>query len=280
MLPTVPLRTSLAVPSGAVLTTLRLADHTTAVLDRPAAHGARSVRPPLILIHALGLDHRSWYPVLEQLPDDRRVIAYDLRGHGLGRGATPPGSLHAFADDLAALMGHLDIESAQVAGVSMGGAIAQTLAVDHPRLVRRLDLIAAAADPQAAYAERAASASLHGMAPQVRPTLERWFSPEFLARDADEVRYARESVLRALVADWVGGWHALTKLDTRPHLPFIGVPVRLVAGGDDPTTPPALMRGIAADLRDARLTVVPDVRHLVSLEAPKAVATLLSADDA
>jgi 3-oxoadipate enol-lactonase len=258
----------------AMTAVVRLRDHDTEILDRPAT--GTPARQPLVLIHALGLDRRMWDPVVDLLPDDRRVVAYDLRGHGRAGDAPDAATLHVLADDLAGLLDRLGIATAEVAGLSMGGAVAQTFAVDHPHRLAALDLIATAADPQPAYLERARSAELHGMARQVEPTLERWFTPDFLAADSTPVRYARQLTYRARVADWTAGWLALATLDTRPHLARITVPVRVVAGELDPSTPPGMMRALAAEIPGAQFVTVPGVRHLISLEAPHLLAAVLA----
>ncbi|TGA95337.1 alpha/beta fold hydrolase [Streptomyces sp. MZ04] len=278
---------------------VRLSDHVTRVLDRPADAPPADAPPadappadappadappadappsatPLVLVHALGLDRRMWAAVVAQLPPGRRVIAYDLRGHGRAAGAPHATTLHDLAADLAALLDALDIASAEVAGLSMGGAVAQTFAVDHPERVARLHLVATAGDPQPAYLERAAEAAAHGVGPQIAPTLERWFTPGFLAADGDEVRYARDSVAGADTAAWCASWRALATLDTREHLPSLSVPTRVVAGGEDPSTSPAMMRALADAVPDAEFLVIPKVRHLISLEAPRALADCLS----
>lgn len=251
---------------------VRLSDHVTRVLDRPA-EGAPGPAP-LVLVHALGLDRRMWAPVVARLPTDRRVIAYDLRGHGRAARAPHATTLHDLADDLAALLDALEIDSAEVAGLSMGGAVAQTFAVDHTDRTARLHLVATAGEPQPAYLERAAEATAHGVGPQIAPTLERWFTPGFLAADGDEVRYARRRVAGADVADWCASWRALATLDTHGRLP--PVPTRVIAGGADPSTPPAMMRGLADALPNSEFLVIPDVRHLISLEAPRALADCLA----
>lgn len=253
-----------------------LRDHVTCVFDRPAAPSQDA--DPLVLVHALGLDRRMWTRVATHLPADRRVIAYDLRGHGRAAGAPHATTLHDLADDLAFLLDELSIASAEVAGLSMGGAVAQTFAVDHPGRISRLYLVATAAEPQPAYPERAAEAETHGVEPQILPTLQRWFTPAFLAADEEEVRYARAGVARCATEDWCASWRALATLDTYEHLPNLSTPTRVVAGGDDPSTPPAMMKALAAAIPGAEFVVIPDVRHLISLEAPAALAACLARD--
>ncbi|WP_078495832.1 alpha/beta fold hydrolase [Streptomyces sp. LaPpAH-108] len=255
---------------------MRLGDHLTYLLDRPAEHPSGST--PLVLVHALGLDRLMWAPVIGRLPADRRIIAYDVRGHGRAAGAPPAPDLHALADDLAQLLDELGIERIGLAGLSMGGAIAQTFAVDHPDRLTDLYLVATAATPQTAYLQRAAEAEEYGVGAQLPTTLDRWFSPAFLAAEFAPVRYARASVHRANLADWCASWRALARLDTRLALSRLGVPTRVIAGGDDPSTPPAMMQDIARAIPGADFVVIPGVRHLISLEAPDRLARLLTPD--
>ncbi|MET7570692.1 alpha/beta fold hydrolase [Streptomyces sp. NPDC005492] len=253
-----------------------LGNHSTRLLDRPAERP--SDRAPLVLVHALGLDRLMWAPVIGRLPADRRIIAYDVRGHGRAAGAPPAPDLHALADDLVRLLDELGVERIGLVGLSMGGAIAQTFAVDHPNRLTDLYLVATAADPQDAYLQRAAEAETHGVGAQLPAALERWFSPAYLAAEPAPVRYARQSVRRTDVADWCASWRALARLDTRAALSGIKVPTRVIAGGDDPATPPAMMRDIARDIPGADFAVIPGVRHLISLEAPDRLARLLTPD--
>ncbi|MDN3260907.1 alpha/beta fold hydrolase [Streptomyces sp. CSDS2] len=260
---------------GAAEGELPLGDHATRVLDRPARDPA-SGADPLVLVHALGLDRLMWAPVIACLPPDRRVIAYDVRGHGRSAGAPPPSTVRDLADDLLRLLDGLGLERVALAGLSMGGAVAQTFAVRHPGRLSALHLVATAADPQPAYLERAARAERHGVAEQLPATLERWFTPAFLAADPVPVRYARTTLAGMGAADFSAGWRALARLDVRSGLAGLRVPVRVIAGADDPATPPAMMRGIAQAIPGAEFEVVPGVRHLVGLEAPERLAAALA----
>src|SRR5258708_16664267 len=97
---------------------------------------------PLILIHGLADDHRAWRRALPSLMLRHRVLMYDLRGHGgtsLGR---PDGTLDQLGSDLDSLMDSIGVDTAHVAGFSLGGTIAMRMAIDHPSRVRRLVLVA------------------------------------------------------------------------------------------------------------------------------------------
>lgn len=187
---------------------LRLEDHDTLVWD----NGGDGV--PMLLIHALSLDHRFWREVYPQLAGAGRVIAYDLRGHGHARGAPLIESLDHVADDARVLLDRLGVEHADIYGASFGGAIAQHLALNFPDRVRSLGLIATSSwAPLDVLDARAESAEEHGMAAQIPETLIRWFSPETIAENGWAVRYARECVRRDSVASGAplgGRWLAST----------------------------------------------------------------------
>ncbi|MFI9809388.1 alpha/beta fold hydrolase [Streptomyces sp. NPDC052301] len=253
---------------------LDLGDHLTRLADRPA-RGSAAGADPLVLVHALGLDRRMWAPVVGCLPPARRIIAYDVRGHGVAAGAPPPATVRDLADDLLRLLDALGLARVALAGLSMGGAVAQTFAVRHPERLSALHLVATAADPQPAYLERADRVARYGVVEQLPATLERWFTPAFLAADPEPVRYARETLAGVRAADFGAGWRALARLDVRDGLGGLRLPVRVIAGGDDPATPPALMRGIAQDIPGAEFVIIDGVRHLVGLEAPERLAALL-----
>lgn len=251
-----------------------LGTHTTRVTDRPA-DGAEE-REPLVLLHALALDRRMWGRVLDLLPADRRVIVPDLRCHARAADAPPPATLHDHADDLAALLDRLEVPTAQVAGLSLGGAVAQTFALDHPARVARLDLLATVADPNEAFEGRARSGEADGMAAQIAPTLARWFTPETLAENPWAVRYARDRIARMAPADWAATLRALATVDTRARLPEITVPTRVVAGGADQSTPADGVRTIADDIPGAEYSVVPGAPHMIALQMPDELAALLA----
>ncbi|MEF8901466.1 MAG: alpha/beta fold hydrolase [Halovenus sp.] len=91
---------------------------------------------PFLLLHGLGADHAMWKPQIERYPGDGYyLIAPDVRGHG-GSESVPQFTIDDCAADLAELLLERDVPSAAVCGVSMGGVIAQQLAIDYPDLVR------------------------------------------------------------------------------------------------------------------------------------------------
>ena len=96
---------------------------------------------PVIAAHGITASYVSWQLVAEALGDDVTLIAPDLRGRGASAALPAPYGMAAHADDLAAVMDHLGIDSAVVVGHSMGGFVATVLAVNHPQRVKRLVLV-------------------------------------------------------------------------------------------------------------------------------------------
>jgi pimeloyl-ACP methyl ester carboxylesterase len=94
--------------------------------------------PPLVLLHGAFAMTDLWRPMVEALATNRQVIAVDFQGHGRTADIDRPFSYEHFADDIAALIGHLEIPQADIAGYSMGGYTALQIAIRHPNLVRKL----------------------------------------------------------------------------------------------------------------------------------------------
>lgn len=103
----------------------------------------RGTGEPLILLHGGVVGIVMFGPNLEALAQNRRVIAVELQGHGRTLDIDRPLSYEAMADDVAALMRHLDIPRADVMGLSLGGGVALQTVIRHPHLVRKLVIVAA-----------------------------------------------------------------------------------------------------------------------------------------
>jgi 3-oxoadipate enol-lactonase len=248
---------------------VRLADHETVVAQR-GDYG-----PPVLLIHALGLDWRMWDPVMTPLSAGRRVLAYDVRGHGWATGTGAPYTMDDTASDLIAVLDALDIDRAHVVGLSYGGGIAQTAAVAHPERFLSLALLATTDYPFDAFEARARSGEVDGMHAQVVPSLTRWFTPAALALDGWGVRYARERVRRADSTDWASSWRAFEGLRVAGRLSQFGAPTLVLVGELDSSTTPEIMAGIAKRIPGARYQELPETPHMQTLERPELVVDAL-----
>ncbi|MFF3846166.1 3-oxoadipate enol-lactonase [Streptomyces sp. NPDC002328] len=231
--------------------------------------------PPLLLGPSLGTSYALWDEVAPELSAAHLVILWDLPGHGgsaaelIGPGAT----VADLAGLVLALADALGVERFAYAGVSLGGAVGLHLAVHHPERVSSLAVICSSAHFNGAkpWEERAALVRREGLAELAGSADARWFTPGFTVpklvadhRDADPGAYA-------------ACCDALAAYDLRDRLPEISTPTLLVAGREDPATPPAHLREIADAVPGAALVEIPGASHLAPAQRPEAVLTALRA---
>lgn len=250
---------------------VEVADHETIVSETGQGEA-------YVLIHSLGLDWRLWRDVIPELSQQYRVIAYDLRGHGYASNAPRLESIGQLANDLVLLMDELGLKRAHIGGLSLGGAIAQSMALDHPDRVASLAVLGTVGRaPREKFEARAEDAEREGMPAQVAPSLLRWLTPEEVAENSWYVRYARERIIRAQVPNWASAWRALAMFDRLEDLPRITAPTHVIAGEKDLAAPAEeFMLPIAQKIPQAKLAVISGAPHLCALTKPHEVATLLS----
>ncbi|MFJ9467769.1 bifunctional 3-oxoadipate enol-lactonase/4-carboxymuconolactone decarboxylase PcaDC [Streptomyces caniferus] len=233
--------------------------------------------PVLFLGPSLGTSLAVWDAQLDDLATQFRVIRWDLPGHG-GSPAEllrPGGSVADLADLVLALADHLGVERFACAGVSLGGAVGTHLAVHHPERVTALGLVCSSArfGEPTAWRERAALVRARGTGPLADAAPERWFTPAF----------ARSATATALVAGlrdtdpagYAACCDALAGYDLRSELPRITAPTLVIAGRDDPATPPAHARELADGITGSTLLELAAASHLALVEQPHAVLTAL-----
>ncbi|WP_324133507.1 3-oxoadipate enol-lactonase [Bosea sp. (in: a-proteobacteria)] len=235
--------------------------------------------PPILFSNSLGTTHRMWDAIVDEFAVDFRCIRYDTRGHGASTFDGQAFDIATLADDVVALLDNLGLESAHIAGLSLGGMTGQALAIRHPRRVRSLMLMATAAHlpSQAAWADRAALVRREGTQAIVEATLQRWFTPAIVAAAPPALMRVKEEFVAIDREGYAACCEAIGAMDLRPELGRITAPTAIIAGHDDPATPVAMMLEIAAGIRHATLTVMPDSAHLLAVQRPAATAALLRA---
>ncbi|WP_329415368.1 3-oxoadipate enol-lactonase [Streptomyces sp. NBC_00704] len=231
--------------------------------------------PALLLGPSLGTSYALWDEVAPELSLTRRVIRWDLPGHGgsaadlIGPGAT----VGDLAGLVLALADSLGLERFAYAGVSLGGAVGLYLALHHRERVSSLAVICSSAhfDGPGPWQERAARVRREGLADLARTANGRWFTPGFTAPRLIADHRAADPEAYAACCD------ALAAFDVRERLPEMAVRTLLIAGRQDPATPPAHLREIADAVPDATLVELADASHLAPAECPEAVLTALRA---
>jgi 3-oxoadipate enol-lactonase len=218
--------------------------------------------PSLLVLHAAGLDAQS----VELLGIDG-AVGPTLPGHGDRRRPRPGLTLLDMADEIAGwVSGPVD-----VVGLSMGGMVAQHLALEHPDRVRSLLLACTTArTPTEVLVERAAATEVSSDEELVTTTLSRWFTADFLARRPEPapLAYARDRLTRIDHATFADVWRAIAGHDVLDRLGEIGVPTTCLAGTHDVSTPPAELVALAERLPRARLVEI-DAPHMAPLEQPE-----------
>lgn len=238
----------------------------------------RADAPVLALVNSLGTDARIWDGVIERLAPHYRVVSYDKRGHGLSD--APPGA-YALADhvsDLAAVLDHLGVERLALAGVSVGGLIAQGFALAQPQRLSALILCDTAAriGNDALWSERIAAVEKDGMMALADLLVERWFSPGYRAAEADAVTGWRNMLLRTPAIGYAGTCATLRDTDLTEAIAAIGLPTLVVAGDADLATPPELVQATAQRIPGAQFKIMPGVGHIPSIEQPARLAGLIA----
>lgn len=233
---------------------------------------------PLVLANSLGTDARIWDAVIDQLALRYRVISYDKRGHGLSDAPDGDYSLADHVDDLDGLLRHLDVERLALAGVSVGGLIAQGFALRHPERLAALVLCDTApkVGDAAMWNQRIAAVQDGGLAAIAGPVMERWFSERFRLEQADALTGWRNMFLRMPVHGYAGTCATLRDADLREAIGGIDIPTLVVVGEQDQSTPVGLVRGVAEAIAGAQFATIPDCGHIPSIEQPQALAALMT----
>lgn len=248
-------------------------NHTLRVHDR-----GEGEETPLVLIHGFGGDLKNWMLNHAALAQGRRVIAFDLPGHGGSSKDVGPGTLAFFAEVTAQLLAHLGLEQVHVLGHSLGGGIALTLAHTAPKSVASLTLVAPAGLGQQINME-----FINGFieADRVR-TLQDVL--KYLVHDksligrrmADDVlRYKRldgaEAALRTISAACFPNGRQGD--DLRPVLESASLPITVIWGREDEILPAAEAENLPAGIVRH---ILPDIGHMPQLEASSTFNTLVT----
>ncbi|MFD8368336.1 bifunctional 3-oxoadipate enol-lactonase/4-carboxymuconolactone decarboxylase PcaDC [Streptomyces hygroscopicus] len=235
--------------------------------------------PPLILGPSVGTSLAVWEPQLPALARTHRVLRWDLPGHGGSPAALLPSDGSATIDQLAALVLRLaddqGWERFAYAGISLGGAVGLYLAAHHPDRVGRLSVICSSArfGEPSSWRERARLVREEGTEAMVASRTGVWFSRETAATPRGRALLAD---LRATDrAGYAACCDVLADYDMRAALPSVTAPTLVVAGREDPATPPAHAREIADAVPGASLLEIAGAGHLAGVERPEAVTSAL-----
>jgi 3-oxoadipate enol-lactonase len=243
------------------------------IVQHFASEGSRD-KPVLVFANSLGSDLRIWDGVVSHLVGDFTIIRYDKRGHGLSDVPVPPYSLDDFVLDLVGLLDALEIKEATICGLSVGGVIAQGLAISRPDRVRGLVLCDTGMriGSVGSWEERIGTVKESGLSKLVGPSMERWFSAAFREHRSVEMQGYANMLLRIPADGYLGACYALRDADLTQKTPKINKPTLVLCGDQDIATTPDLGRELARAIPGARFSLIKEAGHLACIEQPEAMA--------
>lgn len=226
--------------------------------------------PVVMFSHSLAASLRMWDLQAPVFAQRYRALRYDMRGHGGSAVPEEPFEMADLADDVVALMDHLQIARVHWVGLSMGGMIGQYLGLDHADRVISLALCSTTSriPPEMApvWQDRIAFVRRNGLAAAAPATLERWFTQACRDRGDPIMASAREDIAATSLEGYVRSCEAISRLDLTDRLGDIATPTLVVPGRHDPSTNVAASEVIADRIPGARLRVIEDASHFANVE--------------
>ncbi|MCX7567060.1 3-oxoadipate enol-lactonase [Sulfitobacter sp. F26169L] len=233
--------------------------------------------PVVVFANSLGTDLRLWDPVMPLLPEGLRIVRWDKRGHGLSSVPGGPYSMGGLISDCERLLDHLEVRDCVFVGLSIGGMIAQGLAVKRLDMIRGIVLSNTAAKIGNAglWDERIAAVKTGGIESLADGVMERWFSKEFRARP--ELELWRNMLVQQAVEGYAGCSAAISGTDFYTSTSGLRLPCLGIVGDEDGSTPPDLVRETTDLVPASDFHLIRRAGHLPCVEQPEEYARVLTA---
>src|SRR5215470_2888298 len=208
-----------------------------------------------------------------------RLLRFEHRGHGGSPAPPGPYTVGELAADVIRLLDGFGVQTASYCGISLGGMIGMWLAAHAPERIDALGLCCTSAHlpPAGFWTGRAAQARTGGMASLAEQVVGRWFTPAFRARDPATVTGFVTTLEGVDPQGYAGCCEAIAALDLRSSLGRISAPTLVIAGAEDPATPPWHGAQIASSVGGSRLRVIRGGSHLANVSQPGEVTAALLA---
>lgn len=231
---------------------------------------------PIVFANSLGTDLRVWDAVVDRLPAGLRIIRYDKRGHGLSSCPPAPYSMGALVRDAERLLDLLQVRDAVLVGLSIGGMIAQGLAVKRLDMLRALVLsnTAAKIGTAAMWKDRIAAVETDGIEALADSVMERWFARDFRAKP--ELQLWRNMLEQQSQAGYAGCCAAIAGTDFYTPTSGLRLPCLGIAGSEDGSTPVDLVRETVDLIPGSQFHMIRRAGHIPCVEQPEEYATRLS----
>lgn len=232
-----------------------------------------------IFINSLGTDFRIWDGVVDILKHHGNILRFDKAGHGLSTLNNPNCEIENYADDVIGLMDFLNIQKAVIVGLSIGGIIAQYLAIHHAEKIERLILsnTAPKVGSEEGWNTRIETVKKDGIASIADNIMKVWFSENFRTNRADELLGYKMMVSTINLQGYIQACEALKINDLTNEISEITVPTLCFAGTEDGSTPPAQVRAMADLIPNSTYILIEGVGHIPCVEVPELMANLILA---
>ena len=240
--------------------------------DIQLAYTDAGLGQPVVLLHGYPFNRSLWNEQVSALGNSYRVITPDLRGLGESDASQGPATMNRMAQDVAALLDHLEISRAVVGGLSMGGYVALAFYKEFPSRVRSLILAdtRAPADTEEGkqtrhqQAEKALAEGMAGIADSMLPKL---LTPETVSKRPDLVKRVRDMMLKTKPEGAAGALLGMAEReDQTALLSQISCPTLILVGREDPITPVADSEKMHREIAGSRLVVIENAAHVSNLE--------------
>jgi 3-oxoadipate enol-lactonase len=237
-------------------------------------------QPVVVLSHALATSMDIWGYQLPPLTRRFRVLLYDLRGHGASESPAVGCTLEELASDVAALLEYLEIPRAAFVGLSIGGMIGQTFALQFPDKLSSLVLCSTGSRTEEQgknmLEDRINKVRKDGLQSQVEPTLARWFSARFMEENPHTMEWVADQILSTSVEGYVACCRAVQGLNTTEALSAIRAKTFLIPCEQDLGFPERISRAIQQRVAGSELVLLKDAAHLGNVERAHAFNEILA----
>jgi 3-oxoadipate enol-lactonase len=240
--------------------------------DLPAAriHYALSGNensPTLILSNSLGTNFSMWDAQIAAFEKQFRVLRYDKRGHGQSSVPPSPYSVSELTGDILALADFLRIDRFHFCGLSIGGMIGMTLALQSSERLHKLVLCSTAPKigTRESWNTRIETVRTQGMKAIARTTPERWFTPGFLAKSPEVIPAIMQAIESMNPEGYIGGCCAVRDFDAQTRVSQIRVPALVISATHDPAAPPLAGQFLTEHIPGSRYAEL-NASHIANIE--------------
>lgn len=236
--------------------------------------------PAVILVHGVGSNRAAWDPVLQHLEKGRSYLRPDLRGHGDSDRLTGPYTLEGMAADVMALADHCGLKSFALIGFSLGGLIAQRIALDYPERLTALCLLSTvagrSAEERARVLQRRDILQREGPLTHLANAVDRWFTDDFIAENPEVIALRRKQARENDPECYMAAYNVLAESDLGDCLDQIKTPTLVLTGEHDIGSNARMAQLMNDRIRGSELVILNNLKHSILLEAPQSVATHLN----